>query len=160
MVQFRKVGAFMNEPKREAVFGSELQIITTTLDALEQRMSALKEQAKFTTGAQRSALDEAKQHYKARRARTKLFGFPDLFGEPAWDMLVDLFIAAEEGKQISVSSLCIASAVPGTTALRWISILETRELVLRTSDPVDARRFYISLTSETHAKIKAHFEKG
>jgi hypothetical protein len=148
----------MNEPKREAVFGSELQIITTTLDALEQRISALKEQAKFTTAAQRSALDEAKQHYKARRARTNLFGVSDLFGEPAWDMLVDLFIAAEEGKQISVSSLCIASAVPHTTALRWIAILEARNLILRRADAVDARRSYLSLDPNAHAKIKMHFE--
>lgn len=150
----------MTGPKREAEFGSELQIVTMTLDALERRISALKQQAIFVETPQSSALDKARQHYKARRARATLFGVPDLFGEPAWDMLVDLFIAAEEGKRISVSSLCIASAAPMTTALRWISILETRELVLRTSDPVDARRFYISLTSETHAKIKAHFDRG
>jgi hypothetical protein len=150
----------MNEPKREDDFGSELQTVTMALDAMERRISALKQRTIFVETSQPSVLDKARLHYKARRARTTLFGAPDLFGEPAWDILVDLFIAAEEGKRISVSSLCIASAAPMTTALRWISILEARELVLRTSDPVDARRFYISLTSDTRAKIKAHFEKG
>jgi hypothetical protein len=150
----------MNEPKREAVFGSELQIITTTLDALAQRISGLKQQAFAPKTPQRSALDEARQHYKARRARTNLFGVPDLFGEPAWDMLVDLFIAAEEGKRISVSSLCIASAVPMTTALRWIAILEARELISRSADSADARRFYLSLAPHAYAKIKMHFEQG
>jgi hypothetical protein len=150
----------MNGPKKEADFGSELQIVTTALDALAQRITALKKQAISAKTAQPSALDEARQHYKARRARTNLFGVPDLFGEPAWDMLVDLFIAAEEGKRISVSSLCIASAVPMTTALRWISILEARELILRSADSVDARRFYLSLAPHAHAKIKMHFEQG
>lgn len=47
----------------------------------------------------------------------------DLFGEPAWDMIVDLFIAAEENKTVSVSSLCIDASVPMTTVLRWNNIL-------------------------------------
>lgn len=149
----------MNRAKRQVDIGGELQIVTTALDALAQRITALKQQAVAATMWQPSALHEAKQHYKARRARTNLFGVPDLFGEPAWDMLVDLFIAAEEGKQISVSSLCIASAVPMTTALRWISILESRELICRATDPADARRFYLKLAPSTHAKIKAHFEQ-
>jgi hypothetical protein len=149
----------MNQPKNDADFGGDLQIVTMTLDSLEKRISALKQQAMSAKAAQLSALDEARHHYKARRSRTNLFGVPELFGEPAWDMLVDLFIASEEGKRISVSSLCIASAVPMTTALRWIAILETRNLILRTTDPVDARRFFISLAPETHSKIKTHFER-
>jgi uncharacterized small protein (DUF1192 family) len=160
VVQFCEAGAFMNKPKRKTELGGDLHLITVTLNALENRIAVLKQQAVVTNKAPPNALDEAKRHYKARRARSNLFGVPDLFGEPAWDMLVDLFIAAEEGKRISVSSLCIASGVPMTTALRWISILEGRELVSRTADPFDARRFYISLSSETRAKIKAHFEKG
>ena len=54
---------------------------------------------------------------KSRRMRNEVFG-DNLFGEPAWDMLLDLYASHLEQKRVSVSSLQIASAVPGTTALR------------------------------------------
>ncbi|MBK9004927.1 MAG: hypothetical protein IPM67_01435 [Sphingomonadales bacterium] len=73
-------------------------------------------------------------------------------------MLVDLFIAAEEGKQISVSSLCIASAVPMTTALRWIAILEAKRLIERKADPLDSRRYFLSISQDVRDKMRDHFE--
>ena len=39
----------------------------------------------------------------------------ELFGEPAWDILLDLYIANVENKPVSVSSACIGSAAPPTT---------------------------------------------
>ncbi len=83
--------------------------------------------------------------YGNRRRRAKWFG-PDLFGEPAWDILLDLFIATETGKQISVTSACIGAAVPLTTALRWLAMLETRCLIVRENDDKDARRSYVRLS--------------
>ncbi|MET3723462.1 MarR family transcriptional regulator [Sphingomonas trueperi] len=61
-------------------------------------------------------------------------------------MLIDLFLARERGRSISVSSLCIASNVPQTTALRWIGTLEAEGLIYRTNDPEDRRRAYLALT--------------
>jgi predicted transcriptional regulator len=83
--------------------------------------------------------------YDDRRRRAKLFG-PNLFGEPAWDILLDLFIASETGKKISVTSACIGAAVPLTTALRWLSMLEARGLILRENDEKDARRSNVRLS--------------
>lgn len=54
---------------------------------------------------------------KLRRLRDRFFQH-DLFAEPAWDILLDLKAASLEGQQVSVSSRCIAAAVPPTTALR------------------------------------------
>lgn len=71
-----------------------------------------------------------------------------LFSDPAWDMLLDLTHARLHGKQISVSSLCIASRVPATTALRRIGDLVKTGLVTRIKDPTDGRRVFIELTSE------------
>lgn len=80
-----------------------------------------------------------------RRARDKMFG-SDLFGEPAWDMLLDLFIHQVEGKRVSVSSLCVASAGPQTTALRHIGNLTDRGILQRVTDPRDARRVWLSIS--------------
>lgn len=78
---------------------------------------------------------------KMRRLRDQFFD-GELFADPAWDMLLELY-AAELGQQrISTGRLCVAAAVPTTTALRWISTLENKGLVERKADPFDGRRFY------------------
>ncbi len=96
------------------------------------------------------AIDPAKLRsaIRARRARDRFFP-ADLFGEPAWDMLLDLALAAAERRAVAVSSLCIAAAVPTTTALRWIRNLCDAGLFERRDDPSDARRAFISLSPAT-----------
>jgi hypothetical protein len=89
---------------------------------------------------------------KMRRLRDRFFP-PDLFADPAWDILLDLKAAAQEGQHVSVSSLSIAAAVPPTTALRWISAMTESGMLLRRQDPADARRVFIELSPETSAKM-------
>ncbi|MFW2830635.1 MarR family transcriptional regulator [Sphingomonas sp. ID0503] len=84
---------------------------------------------------------------RARRLRSQIFD-PELFSDPAWDMLLDLTAARLEDKQVAVSSLCIAAAVPPTTALRWIKTMTDAGLFLRRADPMDGRRVYITLSDD------------
>ncbi|HUG46405.1 MAG TPA: hypothetical protein VMK31_07860, partial [Sphingomicrobium sp.] len=56
---------------------------------------------------------------RARRLRGRYFS-EELFADPAWDMLLDLLQAEIAQLRVPVSSLCIAAAVPATTALRWL----------------------------------------
>ena len=102
----------------------------------------------------------AREAYRLRRMRAQVFGDSDLFGEPAWDMLLDLFIATGEGKRVPVTSACIGAAVPTTTALRWLTMLEDRGLVVREHDKHDARRIFVRLTSDAEAKMAAYFSKS
>lgn len=81
----------------------------------------------------------------------------DLFADPAWDMMLDLMAARLDGKRVSVSSLCIAAAVPPTTALRWIGQLTERGIFVRTRDPHDARRVFIGLSDEAAENVAAWF---
>lgn len=99
----------------------------------------------------------ARQTYEDRRRRTKIFRSEELFGEPAWDILLDLFIAAKERRRVSVTSACIGSAVPSTTALRWITILEKQGLLMREADPGDARRVYVKLSARGYAAMLEYF---
>lgn len=99
----------------------------------------------------------ARQTYEDRRRRAKIFASDELFGEPAWDILLDLFIATKERRRVSVSSACIGAAVPSTTALRWITILEKQGFLLREADPGDARRFYLKLTARGYQAMLEYF---
>lgn len=93
-------------------------------------------------------LRRARSFYTMRRRRAAIFGNPELFGEPAWDILLDLYIAHGERKPVSVSSACIGSAAPPTTGLRWLGVLTEHDLILREHDPNDQRRVLVRLTEK------------
>lgn len=76
-----------------------------------------------------------------------------MFADPVWNMLLNLMAARLSGEQVSVSSLCIAAAVPPTTALRWIRQLTDRGIFVRQADPADGRRVFIALSDDVAAAI-------
>lgn len=90
-----------------------------------------------------------------RKLRSRHFG-AGLFADPAWDMLLDLTAARIESKRVSISSLCLASGVPNTTALRWIRQMEQADLVRREDDAFDRRRSFVALTDKA-ADAMAHY---
>ena len=91
------------------------------------------------------------------RRRREVFFDPELFADPAWDILLDLLAARLDGKPVSVSSLCIAAAVPATTALRWITGMTESGILVRRQDPTDARRVFIDLSEGDAAKLMDYF---
>lgn len=80
-----------------------------------------------------------------RRARRKFFP-PDLFHEPAWEMLVALFIVYETDHSMNVKQLVGRSDAPATTSQRWIDHLHKSGLINRVTDTEDRRRIDISLS--------------
>lgn len=86
--------------------------------------------------------------YGLRRKRDAIADRKGLFGEPGWDILLDLFIADRRRTEIQVSSVCLDAGVPSTTILRWIARLEAEGLIYRVADNADARRRYVRLTDE------------
>lgn len=80
-----------------------------------------------------------------------------LFADPAWDMLLDLYAADLAQVRVTITSLSAASNVPMTTALRWISSLEREGLIRRHNDPLDARRYFMSLTDAARRGFEAYF---
>lgn len=98
----------------------------------------------------------AKDLYKSRRARDRYFGDMIDLGEPSWDLLIDLYIAGEGGKPISVSSACVAASVPTTTAMRRIEKLEKNGILERQPDPNDGRRSNLVLASEVKAAMEEY----
>lgn len=92
---------------------------------------------------------------RQRQLRTRFFD-GDLFADPAWDMLLDLAASRAEHKRVSVTSLCIASGVPPTTALRWITQMTAAGLFCRAEDESDRRRAFITL-SEKAIDAVAHY---
>ena len=93
---------------------------------------------------------------RQRQLRARFFD-GDLFADPAWDMLLDLAAARAEHKRVSVTSLCIASGVPPTTALRWIALMTEAGQLERVEDEADRRRAFIALTGRAADAMARYF---
>lgn len=100
-------------------------------------------------------LTEATKLREFRRLREKHFP-AYFFGEPAWNMLIDLFIEDIQGRRVSVTSAGIASRGPPTTALRWIALMHGEGLVERQASATDRRRTWLSLTPKGSSMIKKY----
>lgn len=88
-----------------------------------------------------------------RQRRARLFG-AELFADPAWDMLLELFLRDLRQRPISVAGLCIASRVPATTAQRWMDKLESEGWLRRSADPSDRGRLLICLTDGGRSRME------
>ena len=93
---------------------------------------------------------------RARRLRSRYFA-EHLFADPAWDMLLDLLQAEISQLRVPVSSLCIAAAVPATTALRWLKAMVQEGLFIRRADPHDGRRVFVELAPLTSQALRRYF---
>ncbi|HET9459336.1 MAG TPA: MarR family transcriptional regulator [Sphingomicrobium sp.] len=93
---------------------------------------------------------------RARRLRGRYFS-EDLFADPAWDMLLDLLQAEIAQLRVPVSSLCIAAAVPATTALRWLKSMTDKGIFVRRADPHDGRRVFVELSRESSLAMRRYF---
>lgn len=124
----------------------------SALSAEAQRIAdALAHLAREAEGESEAQISAAMVRRLIRLRRDRDRHFPaDLFGDPAWDMLLDLVAARMEGVDVAVSSLCVAAAVPTTTALRWVRSLSEAGIFVRRTDPGDARRAFITLSDQAH----------
>lgn len=102
------------------------------------------------------SIDTVRTVIRARRLRGRYFP-EDLFADPAWDMLLDLLQAEIAQMRVPVSSLCMAAAVPATTALRWIKSMTEQGLFVRRADPHDARRVFVELAPRTSVSMRRYF---
>jgi DNA-binding MarR family transcriptional regulator len=106
----------------------------------------------------KSRLEMALGLLKDRRDRHKFFS-ATLFGEPVWDILLDLYVRGASNQPTSVTSACIASGVPATTALRYIRLLERQGLVARRADAADARRNFLELSPRGLALLDNYLDE-
>lgn len=95
---------------------------------------------------------------RQRRLRDRYFE-SELFADPAWDILLDLTAARAEHRRVSVTSLCIAAAVPATTALRWIAQMTEMRILVREQDDEDKRRAFIALSDSAADAMARYFDE-
>jgi DNA-binding MarR family transcriptional regulator len=81
----------------------------------------------------------------------------ELFSDPAWGMLLELFHAEIGNRKVSLKRLCRASAASTPTAIRWLKVLEGRELVIRQTDPSNSGNEFFELTPKGSTALRLYF---
>ncbi|MBO9601095.1 MAG: response regulator [Novosphingobium sp.] len=94
-----------------------------------------------------------------KEARKREIGQGELFGDPAWEMLLDLLLAKIEDRQVSVSSACIASGAPMSTALRLVRRLVSEGVLFRVPDEHDRRRNFLVINPKFEEPLIAHLSE-
>jgi hypothetical protein len=136
----------------------EVSRIATTLAGL----SSVPKPATFTTDTEMGEpgpdipVRAVTAVIQARRLRSRYFD-EELFADPAWDMMLDLLRAELSHRRVSISSLCIASAVPATTALRWLKAMTDKGFFMRRDDPLDGRRVFVELSPQCSRALRCYF---
>jgi len=102
-------------------------------------------------------LRKAKTVMQLRRLRIEALG-EDLFFDPAWDMMLDIFVCDLTQQRNPTSVVGRSAGIPHSTALRWLAALERRNLIKREPDRTDARRVYVALTTEGFTKMRLWME--
>lgn len=92
-----------------------------------------------------------------RRMRSQYFP-TELFSDPCWEMLLDLYDAQLAGAEVTVTSLGAASGVPLTTALRRMDQLLGHALIERAGDAEDKRRTIVRLTEGGLEAVERFFD--
>jgi DNA-binding transcriptional ArsR family regulator len=142
--------------RRVQSLAREVRRLGAALDTATGHLQAMRADAEPLKGV--SNLEIAEGILAARRLREDLFG-AEMFADPAWDMLLHLFINAERGRAVPVSCLCVASTVPQSTALRWIDTLANAGFVDRRLDSKDGRRILVSLAPEAETLMRLHLRR-
>jgi len=105
----------------------------------------------------RLVIEQARRAYERRRFRRSWIGSEELFREPAWDILIYLFIESWGGRKIPITEVVQEAYVPKSTALREVHKLCKAGLTALARDPSDGRRQFVELATDTRRRISAYF---
>lgn len=135
----------------------DVERLQAQLEELESRLARVEQKdARLDDNVVRIRF--LREMLQNRRQRDRLFG-KELFGEPAWDILLELYLAELEDRRLLVSKLGQDRGVAMTTALRWVDRLEAEGWLSRIPHPDGGRRVYAVLTPRTSLAMRSHIDE-
>ena len=101
-------------------------------------------------------LARVRKYMSNQRLRVEYFN-RSIFGEPAWEILLVLYMSEHAGRRQTIRRLADRVNTPLTTASRWIRYLEREHLVAKEPHPTDRRMSYVTLLDKGQALIENYF---
>jgi DNA-binding MarR family transcriptional regulator len=91
------------------------------------------------------------------RKRRADFLYRAMFGEPAYDMLLGLYVAEDGGQAMTAARLADIAGVAQSSAARWIEYLVAKDLIDRERHPSHKRASLLKLSCKGRAALDAMF---
>ena len=126
------------------------------------RVSAILDQNRGTSEAPRLFNEDdavrnvlmARRLLDISRQADTMFDGP-LLSNPAWDILLDLYIQRSEGKRISIISVCVAANAPTSTVLRYIEAMIDSGTIVKIPSLEDSESLLIDLSETAYARMNS-----
>jgi DNA-binding MarR family transcriptional regulator len=131
------------------LMAGEVAAVSVDQQLEEARVSKSDEWPELTNRARQALLN--------RRRRRRFFN-PDLFSEPAWELLLALYIE-HQGRRLNLAQLTEFVGLAPTTVLRWTEYLEEQQLVHRIPQPTDRRGMFVELTGKGKSAMDAYLSE-
>jgi DNA-binding MarR family transcriptional regulator len=149
-------GVFLDDDSEPASPAKLVRLSTADVAAAHRVMKVLAEASepepvqiasghRSPTVTRDALIEIAWQEFERRGRRMQLLP-SDMFGEPAWEMLLILY-AELQRTRLNIALLSRKLDLAPSTALRWLNYLEHKALVVREPHPTDLRTANIKLTS-------------
>ena len=155
-------GRAMNErnPKislgGQSVSKDDIEAATRLVHSLEL-MADQPRASNANSPSQQQLVKLAKRIRDMRKTRDRFFD-QDMFGEPAWEIILALYLSDAEGYRLKVTDLVNESRASASTALRWIDRFQELGLIHRRENPLDRRSHFLEMPTDSLRKITALLE--
>lgn len=106
-----------------------------------------------------SRTQAAKRIFEERRMRSQHFTDRDLFGEPAWDILLQLFLGHSNRRGVKIEDVTITSGLTMTSALRLLEFLEHKGLIFAYRGEENTRQIYLRLSSRGLLEMAQYLDR-
>jgi DNA-binding MarR family transcriptional regulator len=128
---------------------------------LTEASDAVVVETSFTPGpsviSRATLLDAAQQELERRRRRNKVLP-EEMFGEPAWEILLQLYVE-QQGTRLNIARLTSYLNLSASTVLRWLNYLHDKQLLRREIHPNDQRSVFVELTTGAVEVIDSYFSE-
>jgi DNA-binding MarR family transcriptional regulator len=123
-----------------------LDQLREAIDSAREALDRVAGLARVTEGAEGISLGSlARRLLDERRRRDACFP-AGMFGEPAWDLLLTLFVAHEAGQQTFVTAALESASIAAGTGHRLLARLESQGLIVRRPAPGSGKKKLVELT--------------
>ncbi len=138
------------EPEQRAALLEMADAAEYQLIALRTEIAGLDEDAARIATARRMALKIQKLRHRVRSHVG-----PSHVQDPVFDLMIDIFINQVAHRPVSVSAVSNGTGVAATTSLRWVARLCEKGILVRTDDPLDHRRGWLTLSERSFGELAA-----
>ncbi len=97
----------------------------------------------------------AKAWRKANLAPIEAFDNCDLFANPGWALIIELYISQAEKRPLKLDEACSCMRVPRSTALRWIGLFERAGWLNALGEAASTHPKFLRLSEEGRSRAEA-----